>query len=133
MPDRRWIAYELHSGLLQWVLGARIPSPANALAAEEMKAHNGRSTAAAWLVAVQAPFSSETAEEGRQLIQFVERTKADRRVNAVAIQARCLAMSMHPSTAAHTGSSRVRFEPPERSGELTPRKAWSIMRIVQQA
>lgn len=135
MPDRRWIAYELHDGLLQWVLGARMQVAAlnHSLRNESSQQPLDREALYERLSQVQS-FLNEAAEEGRQLIQFVEE-QADRRVNAaVAIQAHCLMMSMHPSAAADADSSRVRFEPPEPAWpELAPRKAWSIVRIVQQA
>ena len=120
VEDTRWIAYELHDGLMQWIHGAHLQL--DSLAEPE---------------GVMAPIQSArrsiemAAEEGRALIQFLEGLTDKQGSNVIA----CLEEFVGQSQAiARQAGQELRLNMDREAWPpIEPSRAWNIQRIVQQA
>jgi signal transduction histidine kinase len=116
-----WVGYELHDGLLQWIVGARMTLQACLDGASEQDTvpkEKVRSALESLLAA---------AEEGRALITFLERHSAEQ-VDVdlgLIIQEATDQLSRHngPPISVHTDGNLT----------LPQSAAWHVTRIVQQA
>ena len=119
----RWIAHELHDGLLQWVVGARMQVEA---AATKL----GKDSEAAANLEQATVHLLNALAEGRGLIGFLE-TQELGDCDAVAAVASFME-SMHSLT--EQRQQTLRFDRPEPDWpSIAKPQAWSILRFVQQA
>lgn len=128
MTDTRWIAYELHDGLMQWVIGARMHLAALVAALAEKR--TAPTEVEATLSQILS-YLNQAADEGRQLMRFVEGLPAGDRVDVVkTLETTCQLLTRK----ALGGRPRIVFEHPATPWpELAPKLAWTIVRIIQQA
>ncbi len=127
MPEPRWIAYELHDGLLQWVIGARMHMAALVAA---MKEHRQVDDLEGTLSQVLA-YLNQATEDGRQLIRFIEGLDDSDKVDVVGVlETTCDVLTRKT----REGKPLLEFvAPATKWPELAPEQAWPIVRIVQQA
>lgn len=127
MPEPRWIAFELHDGLMQWVIGARMHLSALIATVKEQGATEDLDES---LMQILAQLNQAT-EEGRHLIRFIEGLDESESTDAAAaLKVSCEVLIRK----AREGSPELIFMDPEPPWpQLAPRRAWSIVRIVQQA
>mgnify|MGYP000683954862 CR=1 FL=1 len=132
MAESRWIAFELHDGLMQWVMGARMHIAA--LVASMKQAPGGAGTPEELETRLTQILSylNQASEEGRQLIRFVEGLpSSDGSVDVVQTLARTAELLGRKT---REGRPVITFLPPTRPWPaLPPQFAWMIVRIVQQA
>ncbi len=128
-PKDRWLAYELHDGLLQWIIGARLQLIA-ALGRDEP------SGAASHASMRKALTSLEIAlEEGRELIGYLEQEQAPAGVKFAARLQDFVDATQHDAQQ-HQQEITLQF-----AGEawadlqdgLTDKASWNLLRIVEQA
>src|SRR5687767_4775337 len=79
MRETHWIAFELRDGLMQWVIGARMH-----LAALLANNKVGLTPEAASNLEQILSYLHQAADEGRQLIRFIEGLPPGETVDAVA-------------------------------------------------
>jgi signal transduction histidine kinase len=109
MSDHQWVAFELHDGLLQWVLGARMQVAALAHMVEQDTPAPGTQQVYESLKMVLG-YLNEAAEEGRNLIHFIEE-HPDQQVDLpCAIEAFC---SMAATRRKVEAGPRIAFTAPE--------------------
>ncbi len=137
--DNRWLAYELHDGLLQWVISSRmqVESVMAILQPNEV----GR------LVDVDESASAEVAlkklavvhrslgaaiEEGRQLIGFIEQSAAAGRWDLPSALA-SLSEELLAESEAHEQTLCIRGFEELAWMHLPLHVGWNLMRIIQQA
>jgi signal transduction histidine kinase len=119
----QWLAHELHDGLLQWVIGARmqVESALAKLDQESPAAANLRQAVAHMLNALA---------EGRTLIGFLENQEIG---ECDVVKEITLFIETVRSFAAHRGQA-LRIELPSPNWPSLPKQhAWSLLRFVQQA
>ncbi|MFK7737728.1 MAG: sensor histidine kinase [Pirellulaceae bacterium] len=141
----QWIAYELHDGLLQWILGARMQLDGIARQLEGIEEVPSRARVQ---FEVTRKMLESAAEEGRHLIGFLEagagavmsaETAADANSNSGLVPE--LQAFIDRSESRLAGQARLADE----SGgiqlqcesqawmRLAPRAQWNILRMLQQA
>ena len=133
MAESRWIAYELHDGLLQWVIGARMhmaalisslqPSaPSSAAPPDDLETR---------LTQILS-YLNQASEEGRQLIRFIEGLpETDGAVDVIETLATTAELLTRKT---RDRRPTIRFQPPEQPWpQFQPPLAWAVVRIVQQA
>ena len=132
MTESRWIAFELHDGLMQWVIGARMHMAA--LVASFKAGPNGADTPEELVARLNQILSylNQASDEGRQLIRFVEGLpRSGHDVDVVKTLASTTDLLTRKT---HQGQPVITFQPPQLAWPLLPPHfAWSIVRIVQQA
>lgn len=127
--DQRWFAYELHDGLLQWIVGARMLAQAALATAAETDSISIEKHRE--IIARIKVLLDKAAEEGRSLIRFVDRPTDEAVDIGTQLQQFCdLAISRSQSVNAPT--IELIQEGP-RWPTLSIRRAWSVLRILQQA
>ncbi len=127
MPEPRWIAYELHDGLLQWVIGARMHMAGLVAAIKEHRQVDDLETTLSQVLA----YLNQATEDGRQLIRFIEGLDDGETVDVVGVLATTCDVLTRKT---RDGKPAIEFIPPNRPWpELETEKAWPIVRIVQQA
>ena len=127
MPEPRWIAYELHDGLLQWVIGARMHMAALVAAMKEQRPVDDLEGSLSQVLA----YLNQATEDGRQLIRFIEGLDESETVDVVAVLATTCEILTRKTP---EGKPELAFAPPSPDWpQLQPDKAWPIVRIVQQA
>ncbi|MCC6508888.1 MAG: ATP-binding protein [Pirellulaceae bacterium] len=127
MTQPRWIAYELHDGLMQWVIGARMHMAALVAAVKEQRPIDNLDSNLSQILA----YLNQATEEGRHLIRFVEGLESDEQANVVAALEGTAEIL---SRKTHDGKPQVSVHLPQPGWpELEPALAWSVVRIVQQA
>lgn len=128
-PTDRWLAYELHDGLLQWIIGARL----------QLVATLGRDPqlpAACQANLRKALASLEVGlEEGRELIAYLEHDRWQAGTKFFTQLNRFIEVSQHEATQQGQVivvdcTQEVREQCELR---LTDTISWNLLRIVQQA
>ncbi len=119
----RWLAHELHDGLLQWVVGARMQVE-SALAKIEKDSTAARNLNQAIALMLNA------LAEGRSLIGFFENQEIG---ECDAINEIASFIGSVQSLVADKGQLLQIELPNPGWPELPKRKAWSLLRFVQQA
>ncbi len=121
-PNGKWLGYELHDGLLQWLVGARMSLEASL---EPVRDSVPRAAAEATLDSLVAAI-----DEGRMLISFLEEHSEHKCIDLVEAIRHCLIQLVPPGAG----------EPPELQLELHCQAVmlpqpigWNVLRIVQQA
>lgn len=128
MNDNRWIAYELHDGLMQWVIGARMHLAA--LVASLPDKQSVPADVEATLTQILS-YLNQAADEGRQLMRFVEGLPEGETVDVVStLEATCELLERKASG----GRPRIIFQRPDHPWpQMRPKTAWTVVRIIQQA
>lgn len=122
-PHYQWLAYELHDGLLQWVIGARMQ-------VESALAKIDRDSAAARNLDQAITHLLNALAEGRSLISFFESQEIG---ECDAIKEIESFIESVQSLVDERGQS-LHFELPLRDWpELPKHHAWSLLRFIQQA
>lgn len=128
--DDKWLAYELHDGLIQWIFGARMLAEATL---KELEAA-GESSASEKLRQAIQNLDSAT-NEGRTLIQFLEQgggsaaaTSLGEKGDLVSLVASALLR-----LAKETQDQEIASEFSENCPDLSPRIRWNLFRIIEQA
>lgn len=118
-----WLAYELHDGLLQWILSARMTL--------ESVAEDDSSVSSKHHQAIQSTkrMLEAASEEGRQLIQFLER-QGDSETIDMELGVNAFVSMHHFELQANQQS--VHVEPDQAWPILSPKDSWNLLRIVQQ-
>ncbi len=127
MPEPRWIAYELHDGLMQWVIGARMHMAALVAAMKERRPVDDLEGSLTQVLA----YLNQATEDGRQLIRFIEGLDDGDTVDVVGVlETTCEILTRK----ARDGRPVLEFIAPDPPWPaLETEKAWPIVRIVQQA
>lgn len=125
--DPGWVGYELHDGLLQWVMGAKLQLQ-SLLDADGRVSRGGDTLQSA--VQNSLRYLDNAAREGRQLIDFLESSS---RAGTPEIERGLLQLcenSPHNDEAQIQVDyqSHVEFVP-----QVPPTVVWNVLRIVQQA
>lgn len=130
MAQSHWIAFELHDGLLQWVIGAHMHLESMLIAIKERKVVSPSPELEESLTQI-LNYLNQAADEGRQLIHFIEGLPSGTLVNAVDM----LAVACDQlARKARAGRTQVAFQGPVEQWPLMPQPvAWAIFRIVQQS
>lgn len=127
--DGRWFAYELHDGLLQWVIGARMQAQAALAAATEadsitINKHRECLSNIKTLLDM-------AAEEGRSLIRFIDEVR-DAPVDLHQQLEQFCESVVFRLRLPNSPRVELTHEPPAWP-RLSTRQAWSVFRILQQA
>lgn len=127
MPEPRWIAYELHDGLMQWVIGARMHMAALVAAMKDQREVDDIEGKLNQILS----YLNQASEDGRQLIRFIEGLDDSETLDVVAIlETTCDILTRK----ARDGVPQLEFIASDPAWPmLEPEKAWPIVRIVQQA
>ena len=121
--SEKWISYELHDGLLQWIISARMG--VDALGSGESKLDTDHIEA---LGRIRKLLVS-AIDEGRQLIQFLEDRPSLRNVNlGLRIHDFCDSLQFE----LERNSQSIQIEDTDWPN-VSPRESWNLLRIVQQA
>lgn len=122
--DNRWVAYELHDGLLQWVVAARMEIESLLQAVEDRPATHARLREALTHIEL-------ALREGRELIAFLEREGSGSVAN---LQQAIEQYVQAVETLAQKQNQSIRFEDQITTWPaLRPQCRWNLLRIVQQA
>lgn len=132
MAESRWIAFELHDGLMQWVIGARMHIAALVASIQQSPSAAGTPEELEARLTQILSYLNQASEEGRQLIRFVEGLPAtDGSVDVVEALA---ATAEFLERKTRDGRPTITFQRPDRPWpQLPPHFAWNVIRIVQQA
>jgi signal transduction histidine kinase len=122
--SQRWLAYELHDGLLQWVIGARMR-----IVAELAKVEQQDSRLFGNLLATKSQLDA-AMEEARALIAFLEGTCTSR--TSLADGLRNLVETLKPEAADRSQELLLSID---MTGypQVPVDTNWSLLRIMQQA
>lgn len=127
MPEPRWIAYELHDGLMQWVIGARMHISALVASMKEQRPVEDLEDRLVQILS----YLNQASEDGRQLIRFIEGLDDSETIDVVAVLATTCDILTRKT---RDGIPALNFAPPDPKWPLLEtEKAWQIVRIVQQA
>ncbi len=131
MADSRWIAFELHDGLMQWILGARMHLSALTAEADQAKRSNETPNDLAEQLHQILACMNRAADEGRQLMRFIEDLGDEPVLNVIeVIQNNCSLLTRKT----RGGTPCIEVQTPEDPWpQLSPPVAWAIVRIVHQA
>lgn len=122
-PQFQWLAHELHDGLLQWVIGARMQ-------VESALAKLDKDSAAAGNLNQAIALMLKALAEGRSLIGFFENQEIG---ECDAIKEIANFIDSVQSLLADRGQS-IHLELPNPNWpEMPKQRAWSLLRFVQQA
>ena len=123
-----WLAYELHDGLLQWIISARM----NIENVASQLSKLGAAPEAIQRQVVQTQrFLEEAIDEGRLLIKFLDDQAHDEPSPLATELYRFLDLIEVDAEAA---GQRIVFESvPEDWPQLSAPQAWNVLRILQQA
>lgn len=120
--SNQWLAYELHDGLLQWLVSARM----------KLESQLAKSTSEPMPrseVQTIHTFVTSALEEGRELIGFLESSVSDTHANFLQ-SLRDFVAKIEFSSARH----ELQLSIDDEGWPLLPqRTAWNLLRIVQQA
>lgn len=121
-----WLGYELHDGLLQWLVGARMQ-------AESALANRKAASREELLAALEETHSLmvAAAEEGRELISFLEGFSSSESLDVRYAIANYLQSTLVTPVGKEFETSLVVSQRPW--PKLPQRQGWNILRIVQQA
>lgn len=124
--DERWLAYELHDGLLQWLVSARMHVDTSLLRLEQLDRTLTRES-----LSVTLGYIESALEEGRELIGFLESKTHGTTIDLAPLLQAFI--------------EKVEFEAEQNQQEivassvgaawpsLKPRQVWNVLRIAQQA
>lgn len=125
----RWLGYELHDGLLQWIIGARLQLLATLSREQELDAAAAASVR-------KALTSLEIAlEEGRELIGYLEHDQELAGVKFVA-RLESFIQATQSETQQHQQQIALHLDAETRDAlqdSLSNTASWNVLRIVQQA
>lgn len=127
--DENWIACELHDGMLQWVLSARMQL-------ESVSRQLGSIESVPEQTVVQIEMTrrilESAADEGRRLVSYLESRTSDTRTHQLPAQLHAFVMLMQPEAKENGQLISV-----DVGNETWPnhetRVQWNILRILQQA
>jgi two-component system nitrate/nitrite sensor histidine kinase NarX len=125
-PTDRWLAYELHDGLLQWIIGARLQLLA-ALGRDDSSESSSHASVRKALTSLEIAL-----EEGRELIGYLEQEQAPAGIKFAAR----LQDFIDTTQRAHEQQIVLKFEPTAQSelpDGLGDKDSWNLLRIVEQA
>lgn len=136
-PSAKWVGYELHDGLLQWLVGAHMQLEAKLDTASQ--ATGSRTVSCGGLPSdgvhgvLRGTLGSLSAaiDEGRALITFLEQHAERPGVNVYEATAEFL--ELMPVIDAQGKSIEYHFDQHGESAVLTPEISWNVLRIIQQA
>ena len=121
-PSSQWLAFELHDGLLQWLISARMKL-------ESQLAQNAAEQISRSEVQAIQVFVTAALEEGRELIGFLEASVSQTHANFLQ-SIREFVAKLQFASPAHT----LKLVIEEEGWPLLPhRTAWNLLRITQQA
>lgn len=125
----RWLGYELHDGLLQWIIGARLQLLATLSRESELDAAVAASVR-------KALTSLEIAlEEGRELIGYLEQDQERAGVKFVA-RLESFIQATQQEAQHHQQQIALHLDAETRDAlqsSLSNTASWNVLRIVQQA
>ncbi len=129
VPTDRWLAYELHDGLMQWIIGARLQLVA-ALVRESDLPVGSRANVRKALTSLEVAL-----EEGRELVGYLEHERWQAGTKFFTQLNRFIEASQHEAqqqgqTITVECDAEVREQCELR---LTDAISWNLLRIVQQA
>lgn len=127
-PGATWLAYELHDGLLQWIISAKMNIESVSIKLDELDSIPDSTSRQ--LTSAQI-FLDSALEEGRQLIQFLEGQSLQQQSELGMQLSRFVGMI---ETDVETAGQEIIMETPAGKWPLLqPRVAWNVLRILQQA
>lgn len=126
LANSKWIAYELHDGLLQWVVSARMQVQGLASRIEDCDIDAIRDQ----LGSVESALAT-SIEEGRQLISYLEQKSFDGEVENRLGTEMALFVDLKQSEKAQPQLELLTKE--EEWPRLSPYLEWNVIRILQQA
>lgn len=126
--DKAWLVYELHDGLLQWILTA-------GMNLEQVKSRLEELPQIPSEVRKQLEqslqFVREAGEEGRMLIRFLDHTQAE---EATAVEQHLARFIELRSFDAQAANQTLIVEQGQHGWpQLPPSVAWSVLRVLKQA
>lgn len=128
-PKDRWLAYELHDGLLQWIIGARLQLIA-ALSREEPSGTSSRANMRKALTSLEIAL-----EEGRELIGYLEQEQAPAGIKFATRLQDFIDATQHDAqqheqqiTLHFAGDARGQLQ-----DGLSDQASWNLLRVVEQA
>lgn len=128
-PTERWLGYELHDGLLQWIIGARLQLLATLSREQELDAAAAASVR-------KALTSLEIAlEEGRELIGYLEQDQELAGVKFVG-RLKSFIQATQSEAQQHQQQIALHLDAETRDAlqnSLSNTASWNVLRIVQQA
>lgn len=128
MKDTRWIAFELHDGLMQWVIGARMHLAALVASLADKPSAPGDVEETLRQILT---YLNQAADEGRQLMRFVEGLPEGETIDVVGTLATTCELLERKAIG---GRPEICFRCPEQPWpEMPPKLAWTVVRIIQQA
>lgn len=128
MEDTRWLAYELHDGLLQWIVSAHLNLES---VTEKLGASDSVSEPVRNLLGVIHTNIANALDEARQLIKFLENPTLKRASGHRELMEFFLA-SMQFDAERNQQTIQLEMDADVGSG-LDDRTSWNLMRILQQA
>ncbi len=129
LPTDRWLAYELHDGLMQWIIGARLQLVAT-LGRESDLPASSRANLRKALTSLEVAL-----EEGRELVGYLEHERRQAGAKFFTQLNRFIDASQHEAqqqgqTIVVECNAEVREQCELR---LTDATSWNLLRLVQQA
>ncbi|MCA9180304.1 MAG: hypothetical protein KDA51_02605 [Planctomycetales bacterium] len=128
-PKDRWLAYELHDGLLQWIIGARLQLLA-ALGRDEPSGTSSRASMRKALTSLEIAL-----EEGRELIGYLEQEQAPAGIKFATRLQDFVDATQHDAQQ-HQQQITLEVAVDARSKlqvGLSDKASWNLLRIVEQA
>lgn len=136
-PSAKWVGYELHDGLLQWLVGARMQLEAKLGRASHIDGNKNAPHDALPADAIHSVLSgtldslAAAIDEGRALITFLEQHADRAGVNLYEATAEFL--ELMPVVDAQGKSIEYHFGQHAETVHLPPEVSWNVLRIIQQA
>ncbi len=128
-PKDRWLAYELHDGLLQWIIGARLQLLA-ALGRDEPSSTSSHASMRKALTSLEIAL-----EEGRELIGYLEQDQAPAGIKFAARLQDFVDATQHDAQQ-HDQQIGLLFDGDVQvalQDGLSDKASWNLLRIVEQA
>lgn len=128
-PKDRWLAYELHDGLLQWIIGARLQLLA-ALGREDPSSTSSHASIRKALTSLEVAL-----EEGRELIGYLEQEQAPAGIKFTTRLQDFIDATEHDAQQ-HEQQITLEFAGDARADlqdGLSDKASWNLLRIVGQA
>ena len=123
-----WLAYELHDGLLQWIVSAKINVEHVAIQLQEL---TGVKDSTVQQLSMTQRFLEFALEEGRQLIQFLEDQAS---VQTSGLEWELVKFTELVKPRVELAKQNLRIEASEETWpDLEVRTRWNVLRVMQQA
>ncbi|MEM8735968.1 MAG: ATP-binding protein, partial [Planctomycetota bacterium] len=129
MRDENWIACELHDGMLQWVLSARMQLES---VARQLAALDSAPEQTVVQVEMTRRILESAADEGRRLVSYLESHVPETRGSQLSTQLHSYVMLMQPEAKKHGQVVSVDVDNESWPSHDT-RVQWNILRVLQQA